>query len=63
LVVESVERLRAEYRRKYGREHPRSCEEAGPSTPCRCGCNGTLHGIKRKQNNSGNVSLERWLYA
>jgi len=54
-----VEKLRAEYRRKFGREHPRSCEEADPSTPCYCGCGGLLHGIRRKLNNP--EGLKRWL--
>ena len=57
-----VEKLRAEYRRKYGREHPRSCEEADPSTPCRCGCRGLLHGVKRAKNSSASGGLERWFY-
>jgi hypothetical protein len=61
-VIE-VGRLRAEYRRRYGREHPRSCEEAGPTTPCHCGCGGLLHGVRHRQRNPTHAGLERWLYA
>jgi len=64
MMSEEVERLRDEYRRKYGREHPKSCEEADPSSPCVCGCGGALHGMARRLSCTSSitrVTLEKWM--
>ena len=57
----NVEALKLEYRRVTGREHPASCEEADPKSPCVCMCNGLLHGIAWRRNSEGKVNLLRWI--
>jgi hypothetical protein len=56
-----VEVLRLEYRRVTGREHPSSCEEADPRSPCVCECKGLLHGIAWRRNFEGKVNLLKWI--
>jgi hypothetical protein len=56
-----VEALRQEYKRAMGREHPVSCEEADPKSPCACECKGLLHGIAWRQNLEGKVNLLKWI--
>ena len=59
-MVNEVIALRAEYKRKYGREHPKSCEEADPHTECKCGCSGKLRGVAR-QGKLNELDLMRWI--
>jgi hypothetical protein len=56
----NAETLRLEYKRLTGREHPPSCEEAQPGSPCRCRCKGLLHGIAWRATYEAKVNLVRW---
>jgi hypothetical protein len=56
-----VEALKLEYRRVTGREHPASCEEANPESPCRCRCNGLLHGVAWRTTYELKANLLRWV--
>jgi hypothetical protein len=57
----NVETLRLEYKRLTGREHPPSCEEANPDSPCMCRCNGLLHGITWRVIYDGKANLLKWI--
>jgi hypothetical protein len=41
-----------------GAGHPDTCETAGLTTPCRCGCNGTRHGESVARSRLGRIRTE-----